>query len=120
MRKFLLISLLLCPYLAFADNDIEVVGQFVVAPISSPTCEASATTMPICGLDESSPLYSCLTYMFTDVEDSANGIKEVTTKPSEEKQVSAIYSLNGQRRDKLTLGINVVVYSDGTTVKIAK
>ena len=52
--------------------------------------------------------------------DTAGGTGINTIGTSSEKTIEAIYTLGGMRTNEFSKGVNIVKYSDGTTVKILK
>ncbi|MCQ2259492.1 MAG: hypothetical protein MJZ41_16130 [Bacteroidaceae bacterium] len=114
MKKYLFVLALILSTAAYAD-ELEVVGQFVVAPISTDECQASATTMPTAELSLDSELFSMLTFYVSDSE-GATGIKDAQS--AEMDDCKSIYSLDGQRLKKLRRGMNIVVDSQGKVKKV--
>ena len=113
MRRFLLIAGLVFAS-AVQANDIEVVGQFVVAPIDTEECQASATTMPTAQVLPESELFDMLTFLMNDNPD---GIKQVSASSGDE-EIVAVYSLSGQKQEAIKRGINIVVNAKGNARKM--
>lgn len=77
--KKLLISLFIFNLCLYADG-AEVIGHFVVAPISAEKCEAVAVTEPTYGLSSESKLHEMVTPFFINI-DYVSGIDYVTLSP---------------------------------------
>lgn len=115
--KNIFISLLFCPLYIFA-NDIEVNGQFIIAPISSEKCEGSAVTVPTSELSSDSQLFEMIT-PFLITKDIPSDIEHVAIEEYNQNDIEIIYSLDGQKRSELKPGINIIVPSQGQARKIS-
>lgn len=102
--------------MVYAD-DIEVNGQFVIAPIISEDCNATAITEPSSELAAENDLFNMLTY-FWESSNHETGIKEVSISNDTTDDSMVIYSVNGQKQNELKHGINIVVDSQSQTRKI--
>lgn len=116
MKKILFVLCMTVSCITFA-NDIEVNGQFVIAPISSEKCEASAITAPTLGLSSDSPLFEMVTSFLT-ANDATSGIEKVVCDGFEQGEIAAIYSVDGKKLNELTRGINIVIDKQGNARKI--
>lgn len=116
MKKCLYILGMMVSTMVYAD-DIEINGQFVIAPITSEDCNASAITEPSSELAVESDLFNMLTY-FGESNNQETGIKEVSMSKDATDDSMVIYSVNGQKQNELKHGINIVVGSQGQTRKI--
>lgn len=115
MRK-LAFFLFLIPLCSYAE-DIEVNGQFVIAPISSEKCDASAVTVPTSGLSSDSPLLEIVTSFLT-TDDTTSDIDDITYDGYKQDDTVTIYSVNGQKQNELKRGINIVVDKQGSARKV--
>ncbi len=114
--KKILIALFFCPLYIFA-NDIDVNGQFVIAPISSENCEGVAITEPTSGLSSDSQLLEML-MSFLTFDGKTSGIDNIIDDGYNQDDIVAIYSLSGQKQHELKCGINIVIDSKGQARKI--
>lgn len=112
----ILTFLMLIPLCTFAE-EVEVVGQFVVAPISSEKCEASAITAPTAELSIDSELFNMLTFGINENAE-ATGIKNVDFSEKTKEDIKAIYSLEGQKQTSLKQGVNIIVDKQGNRKKV--
>lgn len=118
MRKYIIALGLLLSAAAYAQ-DIEVSGQFVVAPFVSADCVAEGLTEPTFGLTVDSELLEMLSVFADTAGENAEGIHEVLLSDTEEPTSTAgIYSLDGRKRTNLTRGVNIVVNENGTQRKV--
>lgn len=115
MRQLILL-LLLMPLYAFAQSE-EVAGQFVVAPISSKQCKASAITTPTFGLPADSELFAML-LSFISGDDDTTGIEYVKSEVHAEEEFEAVYDMSGRKLTTLQLGLNIVIDKEGNRKKI--
>lgn len=115
MRRLTLL-LLLMPLCAFAQA-IEVTGQFVIAPISSERCKASAITAPTNGLPTDSKLLEMLVPFMFDNE-IPTGIEHAKMDDQSVGEFSAIYDISGRKLTILQKGLNIVVDKNGKRKKI--
>lgn len=104
------------PLCAFAD-EIEVNGQFVVAPVSSDKCEASSSSTPTYGVAADSKLMSLLTPFFITGDDPTS-VHEISIQGKSQDEASTIYDINGQKHPSLQHGINIVIDKEGNRRKI--
>lgn len=116
MKKYLFFLGMMLSSMAYAD-EIEVNGQFVIAPISSEKCDASAITVPTLGLSTDSPLYEMVT-SFLATDETTSGIENVVTDGYKKDDIVTIYSVNGQKLNELKRGINIVVDKQGSARKV--
>lgn len=107
--------LFLTPLCSYAE-DIEVNGQFVIAPISSEKCEASAVTTPTSCLSSDSPLLEMVT-SFLSTDDTTVGIDNVVYDGCKQYDIVLIYSVDGQKQNELKRGVNIVVDKQGNVRK---
>lgn len=114
--KKILIALLFCSQHIFADN-VEVNGQFVIAPISSEKCDASAITAPTSALSSDSPLLEMVTSFLT-TDETTSGIDYVVFDGYKKDDIVTIYSMDGQKQNELKRGINIVVDKQGSARKV--
>lgn len=113
MRQFTL-SLLLLPLCAFAQ-EIEVTGQFVVAPISSEKCEALAVTTPTDGLPANSKLLEMIT-PFMSENNTPSDIENIKMEPCNEFAV--MYDIGGKKQNVLRHGLNIVMDKNNNRRKV--
>lgn len=118
MRKYIIALGLLLSAAAYAQ-DIEVSGQFVVAPFVSADCVAEGLTEPTFGLTVDSELLEMLSVFADATGENAEGIHEVLlSDPDKSASSTGIYSLDGRKRTNLTRGVNIVVNENGTSRKV--
>ena len=125
-------------YFAFGSS-VKTIGQEAFSDCTAMTRLISrAATPPSCGsqaLDDinkwtctlSVPAGSTSAYQaaaqwkeFFFIDNDVTGIEAVTAESVGNADITAIYDLNGRRRDALQPGINIVKMSDGTTRKVIK
>lgn len=116
MKRYLLILLTAVSSVAYAD-DTEVNCQFVVAPIATESCNATAITAPSSDISAGSELCNMLTYFWSDNDTDASIDGVSMPKDGCDDQI-AIYSLSGQKQNVLKRGVNIVVDSHGSARKI--
>lgn len=118
MRKYIIAISLLLSGATYAQ-DVEVSGQFVVAPFVSADCVAEALTEPTFGLTVDSELLDMLSFFADTAISDSEGINETLLSNTDEPANSTdIYSLDGRKRTTLTRGVNIVVNENGTPRKI--
>lgn len=118
MRKFFVGLGLLLSVAAYA-HDVEVSGQFVVAPFVSVDCVAEGLTEPTFGLTVECELLEMLAFFAYSPSNNAAGMNDVlVSDPDEPACPAGIYSLDGRKRTSLTRGVNIVVNEDGSSRKI--
>lgn len=117
MRKYIIALGLGLSAAAYAD-DVEVYGQFVVAPIATEDCQAVALTEPTMGIAADSELLDMLAF-FANAEHRTTGIVEIAPSTSDEGNAQkAIYSIDGKKRTNLMKGINIIVDENGKARKV--
>ncbi len=123
-------------YFAFGSS-VKTIGQEAFSDCTAMTRLISrAATPPSCGsqaLDDinkwtctlSVPAGSTSAYQaaaqwkeFFFIDNDVTGIEVVAAESVSNAEITAIYDLNGRRRDALQPGINIVKMSDGTTKKV--
>lgn len=115
MKKYLFFLGMMLSSMAYAD-EIEVNGQFVIAPISSERCDAFAVTVPTSGLSSDSPLLEMVTSFLT-TDETTSDIENVVSDGYKKDDIVTIYSVNGQKLNELKRGINIVVDKQGSARK---
>lgn len=116
MKRCIFILATIISVMAYAD-DIEINGQFVVAPIAADECNAAAITQPSLGISGETDLTNMLTYFWID-NDSNTSTDNISMPEVISDEKIAIYSLNGQKQNELKRGINIVVDSQGKVRKL--
>lgn len=116
MKKYLFILGIMLSSMVYAD-EIEVNGQFVIAPISSEKCDASAITAPTSDLSSDSPLLEMVTSFLT-TDETTSGIENVVSDGYKKDDIVTIYSMEGQKQNELKRGINIVVDKQGSSRKV--
>ena len=125
-------------YFAFGSS-VKTIGQEAFSDCTAMTRLISrAATPPSCGsqaLDDinkwtctlSVPAGSTSAYQeaaqwkeFFFIDNDVTGIEAVAAEGVGNADITAIYDLNGRRRDTLQPGVNIVKMSDGTTQKVIK
>ena len=125
-------------YFAFGSS-VKTIGQEAFSDCTAMTRLISrAATPPSCGsqaLDDinkwtctlSVPAGSTSAYQeaaqwkeFFFIDNDMTGIEAVNAEGMGNADITAIYDLNGRRRDTLQPGVNIVKMSDGTTRKVIK
>ena len=125
-------------YFAFGSS-VKTIGQEAFSDCTAMTRLISrAATPPSCGsqaLDDinkwtctlSVPAGSTSAYQaaaqwkeFFFIDNDVTGIEAVAAESVSNADITAIYDLNGRRRDALQPGVNIVKMSDGTTRKVIK
>ena len=123
-------------YFAFGSS-VKTIGQEAFSDCTAMTRLISrAATPPSCGsqaLDDinkwtctlSVPAGSTSAYQkaaqwkeFFFIDNDVTGIEAVAAENVSNADITAIYDLNGRRRDALQPGVNIVKMSDGTTKKV--
>ena len=123
-------------YFAFGSS-VKTIGQEAFSDCTAMTRLISrAATPPSCGsqaLDDinkwtctlSVPAGSTSAYQeaaqwkeFFFIDNDVTAIEAVAAESMSNAEITAIYDLNGRRRDALQPGINIVKMSDGTTKKV--
>ena len=123
-------------YFAFGSS-VKTIGQEAFSDCTAMTRLISrAATPPSCGsqaLDDinkwtctlSVPAGSTSAYQaaaqwkeFFFIDNDVTGIEAVAAESMSNAEITAIYDLNGRRRDALQPGVNIVKMSDGTTRKV--
>ena len=123
-------------YFAFGSS-VKTIGQEAFSDCTAMTRLISrAATPPSCGsqaLDDinkwtctlSVPAGSTSAYQeaaqwkeFFFIDNDVTGIEAVAAEGVSNAEITAIYDLNGRRRDALQPGINIVKMSNGTTKKV--
>ena len=117
MRNFILSLLIFTHSLAFASNNGEVTGHFVIAPISSEQCEASAITPPTYGLPSDSELFVMLTSFIGGI-DNTSGIEPIIVEEQPIDVITTIYDFSGRQLPALQPGLNIVIDKDGNRKKV--
>lgn len=118
MRKYIIALGLGLSAAAYAD-DVEVYGQFVVAPIAAEDCQAVALTEPTMGIAADSELLDMLAFFANAEHHTTTGIVEIAPSTSEEGNAqTAIYSIDGKKRANLMKGVNIIVDENGKARKV--
>lgn len=118
MRKYIIALGLLLSAATYAQ-DIEVSGQFVVAPFVLADCAAEGLTEPTFGLKADNELLELLAFFADSTSNNVAGMDEVLLSNSDEPtSLTDIYSLDGRKLINLKRGVNIVVNENGLTRKI--